>query len=101
MRQKSVQEALKRWNGMTIYGFTSRPYQTLPSKLSDILLLKVPAKYYLSPTACLGILRRASARGKELPEVLKKALERQARVMAEVVEKDVTPEENPTTDDTV
>ena len=28
--------------------------------------------------ACLGILRRASVRGKELPDVLKKALERQA-----------------------
>ena len=35
-------------------------------------------KYYLSPKACLGILRRASARGKELPEVLRIALERQA-----------------------
>jgi len=42
------------------------------------LLAEVPEKYYLSPKACLGILRRASARGKELPEVLKKALERQA-----------------------
>jgi hypothetical protein len=28
----------------------------------------VPGKYYLSPKACQGILRRASARGKELPE---------------------------------
>ena len=35
-------------------------------------------KYYLSPKACLGILRRASVRGKELPELLRKALERQA-----------------------
>ena len=42
------------------------------------LLAEVPEKYYLSPKACLGILRRASVRGKELPEVLKKALERQA-----------------------
>ena len=48
------------------------------STLSQILLAEVPEKYYLSPKACLGILRRASARGKELPEVLKKALERQA-----------------------
>ena len=38
----------------------------------------VPEKYYLSPKACQGILLRASVRGKELPEVLKKALERQA-----------------------
>ena len=48
------------------------------STLSQILLADVPRKYYLSPTACQGILRRASARGKELPEVLRKALERQA-----------------------
>ncbi len=48
------------------------------STLSEILLAEVPEKYYLSPKACLGILRRASARGKELPDVLKKALERQA-----------------------
>lgn len=32
----------------------------------------------LSPKACQGILRRASARGKELPEVLRIALEQQA-----------------------
>lgn len=48
------------------------------SILSQILQAGVPEKYYLSPKACLGILRRASARGKELPELLRKALERQA-----------------------
>jgi hypothetical protein len=37
----------------------------------------------LSPKACLGILRRASARGKALPEILKKALEQQAERMRE------------------
>jgi DNA (cytosine-5)-methyltransferase 1 len=46
--------------------------------LSQILQTTVPQKYYLSPKACLGILRRASVRGKELPLVLKAALERQA-----------------------
>ena len=48
------------------------------STLSQILQAGVPEKYYLSQKACLGILRRASARGKELPELLKKALMRQA-----------------------
>ena len=48
------------------------------STLSQILQTTVPQKYYLSPKACLGILRRASVRGKELPPVLKAALERQA-----------------------
>lgn len=42
------------------------------------LQTRVPQRYYLSPKACLGILRRASVRGKELPPVLKAALERQA-----------------------
>ena len=54
------------------------PIAEQESTLSQILLAEVPEKYYLSPKACLGILRRASVRGKELPEVLKKALERQA-----------------------
>lgn len=35
-------------------------------------------KILFESEACLGILRRASARGKELPELLRKALERQA-----------------------
>lgn len=37
-----------------------------------------PRKYYLSKTACLGILRRARERGKELPPQLKAALMAQA-----------------------
>lgn len=40
----------------------------------------VPETYYLSATACKGILRRAQNRGKELPPMLKRALERQADV---------------------
>ena len=39
-------------------------------------------KYYLSQKACLGILQRAFARGKELPAVLKKALECQSGAFA-------------------
>ena len=46
--------------------------------LSSILQEHVPDRYSLSPKACQGILRRAEKRGKELPEVLKRALERQA-----------------------
>lgn len=37
-------------------------------------------KYYLSEKACKGILRRASTRGKALPEILKEALEHQAGI---------------------
>lgn len=58
--------------------FGEFPKEENASTLSQILQAGVPEKYYLSQKACLGILRRASARGKELPEVLKLALERQA-----------------------
>ena len=55
------------------------PNADVESSLSRILesTEEVPVKYYLSPTACEGILRRARERGKELPEELKEALERQ------------------------
>ena len=47
--------------------------------LSDILETgDIPPRYYLSPAACRGILRRAASRGRELPEVLRQALEAQA-----------------------
>ncbi len=46
--------------------------------LSQILQDAPHRKYYLSKTACLGILRRARERGKELPPQLKAALMAQA-----------------------
>ena len=46
--------------------------------LSQILEEKPHLKYYLSRKACLGILRRARERGKELPPQLKTALMAQA-----------------------
>ena len=43
--------------------------------LSEILETgPLPSRYYLSPKACRGILRRAEKRGKELPEALRLAL---------------------------
>ena len=42
--------------------------------LSDILTGDVPQRYYLSARACLGILRRAEKRGKELLGQLRQAL---------------------------
>jgi hypothetical protein len=51
------------------------PSDGVASSLSDILETgEVPERYYLSATACRGILRRAEKRGKELPEALKLAL---------------------------
>lgn len=48
-----------------------------PTKLSDILEETADEKYRLSSRACAGILNRANKRGKELPEILKRALENQ------------------------
>ena len=47
------------------------------SSLSSILQSPndVPTRYYLSAKACVGILRRAERRGKQLPDRLRKALE--------------------------
>ena len=61
--------------------FGESPRDAEESSLSQILQGEVPRKYYLSRTACLGILRRAKARGKELPPQLKRALEIQAVVV--------------------
>ena len=58
--------------------FGEYPREENVSTLSQILQVGVPEKYYLSQKACLGILRRASARGKVLPPLLQKALEMQA-----------------------
>ena len=55
------------------------PREENASTLSQILTANAPEKYYLSPRACRGILLRASKRGKELPPLLKAALERQAQ----------------------
>jgi hypothetical protein len=44
------------------------------SSLRDVLEAEVAPRYFLSPRAAAGILRRASGRGKKLPERLEAAL---------------------------
>lgn len=44
------------------------------SRLSQILEVNVPQKYFLSARACQGILTRASRRGKALQDLFKTAL---------------------------
>ena len=53
------------------------PNVAVESTLSSILEANVHEKYRLSAKACEGILRRAERRGKQLPEMLKVALEQQ------------------------
>lgn len=54
------------------------PKDAVESSLSAILQDSVPSKYYLTRKACLGILRRAEEREKNLPEQLELALKAQA-----------------------
>ena len=51
------------------------PSDAVVCSLSDVLEAgSVPQRFYLSATACRGILRRAEKRGKVLPEALAAAL---------------------------
>lgn len=50
------------------------PNDAVECSLSDILEADVLPKFFLSPRACEGILRRAGRRGKKLPELLEAAL---------------------------
>lgn len=56
---------------------SERPRVANPTRLSDILEENADPKYNLSSRACQGILNRAAKRGKQLPEILKTALENQ------------------------
>ena len=59
------------------------PKGAAESSLSQILVATAPSRYYLSQAVCLGILRRAKERGKELPWQLEHALRIQAGISAE------------------
>ena len=63
---------LGRYTLRSIGGF---PKEERESRLSQILEDNPHPKYCLSPKACQGILNRAERRGKELPPILKEALE--------------------------
>ena len=83
MRDRQLATSLRRWNGFTSGCISSdKPHDC--KTLSDVLetghLLK---KYYLSPKACRGILRRAEKRGKALPLTLAQALQEAAGVLNE------------------
>lgn len=54
--------------------FPELPNGVSVSRLSQILEDSAHQRFFLSERACRGILSRAARRGKELPEILKKAL---------------------------
>lgn len=51
------------------------------SSLRDVLVGDVPARFFLSPRAAAGILRRAEKRGRELPAALRQALRELSKPM--------------------
>ena len=57
-----------------------KPRVPNPTHLSEILEPNADPKYNLSAKACRGILTRAERRGKQLPPILKTALENQIAV---------------------
>ena len=74
-------EALTSLGACTMPNISEQHSDAGASFLSQILEANAPAKYSLSPKACQGILRRAERRGKELPPMLRMALEQQAQGM--------------------
>ena len=64
--------------GYWTLNFGESPRDAEESSLSQILEATVPERYYLSPKAWGGIIRRAGNRGKVLPAILKQALLMQA-----------------------
>ena len=63
-----------RAGGYLTLSISEWPNDAVVCSLSEVLEMDVPPKYFLSPKACRGILRRAEKRGRKLPEALCKAL---------------------------
>jgi hypothetical protein len=58
------------------------PSDAVVCLLSDVLEIgEVPQRFFLSPTACAGIIRRAEKRGKKLPPSLDQALRTVAQTL--------------------
>lgn len=70
----------------SMHSFGESPSVAAESRLSQILEANAHPKYYLSAKACQGILNRANLRGKELPEMLRIALENQACIACKETE---------------
>ena len=76
-------ELISPWRGASsMLNTGASPRDAVVSSLSRILEAAPHPRYYLTKTACLGILRRASERGKELPPQLKLALMMQAGIVS-------------------
>ena len=67
----------------SIADFSESPNNAVACSLSEVLESRVPRRFFLSPRAAAGILRRAEKRGRILPSHLQAALESLATRPAE------------------
>ena len=74
----SLQDSTIPMQPTSYFNCSEKPTVPRPTKLSQVLEENPDKKYWLSPKACLGILRRAENRGKKLPELLERTLKRQS-----------------------
>ena len=61
--------------GYLTLSISESPSDAVVCSLSEVLETDVPLKYFLSATACRGILRRAERRNKKLPPLLEQILQ--------------------------
>ena len=78
LHQRRIRIAGTSLGVFSIANTSEFPSAAAVCSLSAVLETQVASKYYLSPRACAGILRRAGKRGKELPMTLHLALEQVA-----------------------
>lgn len=75
MRDKQMETYLEGWTGFR-RGLISSGKPNLQTTLSSILETEnIPRRFFLSPQAALGILRRAAKKGKVLPDSIRIPLE--------------------------
>ena len=86
MQDDASMTCLKATTAVVSGGFFSEKPRIM-STLADILEPSVAPKYFLSPRACAGIIRRAAKRGKALPPHLEAALQAVASRLPEEAEK--------------
>ena len=74
MQDKQIEKFFQT-HGFLDFGLLSHHKPNAQIKLSQVLETgSIPQRYFLSSTACAGILRRAEKRGKTLPAALQQAL---------------------------
>jgi len=75
MRDGQVMTCLSNLDCVTVGGIISAPHPISMVSLSEVLEPEAMPRYFLSPKAAQGILRRAAKRGRDLPPMLQQALE--------------------------